>query len=154
MFFHICLTLGRVKMLPKLSQSLQKNWSTLKERRIGKFSDKSPECKASFGRTFDKSREINLAKVKIAKILIHPQFNFEFFTFSTLPGEIVKLIMDYTVAGKRKLDVGFYSRRKLDQICEGIQRRKFLTLINTITVSLFNTILFNRMELGKNTNIF
>jgi len=67
---------------------------------------------------------------------------------STLPGEIVKLIMDYTVAGKRKLDVGFYSRRKLDQICEGIQRRKFLTLINTITVSLFNTILFNRMELG------
>ena len=69
---------------------------------------------------------------------------------STLPGEIVKLIMDYTVAGKRKLDVGFYSRKKLDQICEGIQRRKFLTLINTMTVSLFNTILFNKMELGKN----
>ena len=71
---------------------------------------------------------------------------------STLPGEIVKIIMDYTVAGKRKLDVGFYSRKKLDQICEGIQRRKFLTLINTMTVSLFNTILFNKMELGKNTN--
>lgn len=67
---------------------------------------------------------------------------------SMLPGEIVKIIMDFSVAGKRKLDVGFYSRKKLDQICEGIQRRKFLTLINTITVSLFNTILFNKMELG------
>ena len=149
MFFHICLTLGCAKMLPKLSKSLQKNWSTLKERRVGKFPVKSPKCKASVGRTFDKSREINLAKVKIAVFFIHPHLDFEFYTISTLPGEIVKLIMDYTVAGKRKLDVGFYSRRKLDQICEGIQRRKFLTLINTITVSLFNTILFNRMELGK-----
>ena len=69
-----------------------------------------------------------------------------------LPGEIVKIIMDFSVAGKRKLDVGFYSIKKLDQICEGIQRRKFLTLINTITVSLFNTILFNKMELGMDTN--
>ena len=73
---------------------------------------------------------------------------------SMLPGEIVKIIMDFSVAGKKKLDVGFYSIKKLDQICEGIQRRKFLTLINTITVSLFNTILFNKMELGEDTNIF
>jgi len=65
-----------------------------------------------------------------------------------LPGEIVKKITDFSVAGKRKLDVGFYSSKKLDQISEGIQRKKFLTLINTITVTLFNTILFNKMELG------
>ena len=67
-----------------------------------------------------------------------------------LPGEIVKKITDFSVAGKRKLDVGFYSSKKLDQISEGIQRKKFLTLINTITVTLFNTILFNKMELGEN----
>ena len=69
-----------------------------------------------------------------------------------LPGEIVKKITDFSVAGKRKLDVGFYSSKKLDQISEGIQRKKFLTLINTITVTLFNTILFNKMELKVKHN--
>ena len=70
MFFHICLTLGCAEMLPKLSQSLQKNWSTVKEWRAGKFFVKSPECKASVGRTFDKSCEINLAKVKRSSHII------------------------------------------------------------------------------------
>ena len=51
--------------------------------------------------------------------------------------------------GNRKLDVGYYSKKKLDQICEGIQRRKFLTLVNTLTISLFNAVLCNKMELGK-----
>ena len=63
-------------MLPKLFKSLQKNWSTLKERRVGKFPVKSPECKASVGRTFDKSREINLAKVKIAVFFYSSPFKF------------------------------------------------------------------------------
>ena len=84
MFLQICLTLGGAKMLPKLSQSLQKNWSTLKEWRVGKFFVESPECKAAVGRTFDKSREINLAKVKIINFsfcfVIHSYFDFEFYT--------------------------------------------------------------------------
>lgn len=66
----------------------------------------------------------------------------------TFPSEIVKLILDFSVTGKRKLDVGFYSRRQLDQICEGIQRRKFLNLVNTLTISLFNAVLCNKMDLG------
>ena len=53
------------------------------------------------------------------------------------------------MTGKRKLDVGFYSRRQLDQICEGIQRRKFLNLVNTLTISLFNAVLCNKMDLGE-----
>jgi len=36
----------------------------------------------------------------------------------------------------------------MDQICEGIQRRKFHTLINTLTVTLMNAVLCNKMELG------
>ena len=68
----------------------------------------------------------------------YSHLHFEFYTFSTLPGEIVRIIMNYTVDGKRKLYVGFYSRRKLNKI--------FKALINTITVGLFNTILFKRME--------
>ena len=140
-------------MLPKLSKSLQKDWTALKKRRPGNLFVKSTECKAFVGGTHNKPCEIDPAKVQIFIINFLVNFNFVCM-ISMLPGEIVKIIMDFSVAGKRKLDVGFYSRKKLDQICEGIQRRKFLTLINTITVSLFNTILFNKMELGEDTNIF
>ena len=142
-------------MLPKLSESLQEDRTALKKRRPGNLFVKSTECKAFVGGTHNKSCEIDPTKVQIfiIHLLIYANFNFAYM-ISMLPGEIVKIIMDFSVAGKRKLDVGFYSRKKLDQICEGIQRRKFLTLINTITVSLFNTILFNKMELGEDTNIF
>lgn len=66
----------------------------------------------------------------------------------SIPSELVKIILDFSVLGNRKLDVGFYSKKKLDQICEGIQRRKFLTLVNTLTISLYNAVLCNKMELG------
>ena len=71
--------------------------------------------------------------------------------FRTFPSELVNLILKFSVAGKRKLDVGFYSHRQLDQICEGIERRKFLTLCNTLSVSLLNSIFYHKMELGKDT---
>ena len=71
--------------------------------------------------------------------------------YRTFPSELVNMILKFSVAGKRKLDVGFYSHRQLDQICEGLQRRKFLTLVNTLSVSLLNSIFYNKMELGKDT---
>ena len=66
----------------------------------------------------------------------------------TFPSELVIMILGFSVSGKKKLDVGYFSEKQMDQICEGIQRRKFLTLINTLTVTLMNAVLCNKMELG------
>ena len=65
------------------------------------------------------------------------------------PSELVQHILGLSISGKKKLDAGYYSKKQLDKICEGIQRRKFLTLVNSLSITLFNAILCNKTDLGK-----
>ena len=69
------------------------------------------------------------------------------------PSELVMNILDLSITGKKKLDAGYYSKKQMDKICEGIQRRKFLTLVNSLSITLFNAILCNKTDLGKDSLI-
>lgn len=63
-----------------------------------------------------------------------------------VPNEILKLIWEYSQTGPQKFDFGFFSQKSLDQICESIQRRKFLLMTNTLTMNLINAIMMSKMD--------
>jgi len=110
-----------------------------------------PKIYKKFGpQTKDGGLEGFLVSAKNMKILIEDLLlqNIRISLPRTIPSEIVKHILDFSISGKKKMDAGFYSSKQLDKICEGIQRRKFLTIVNCLTITLFNAILFNKMELG------
>ena len=63
-----------------------------------------------------------------------------------MPNEILKMIWEFSQTGTRRFDFGFYSKSNLDQVCESIQRKKFLILTRTLTINLINCILMIKMD--------
>jgi len=63
-----------------------------------------------------------------------------------MPNEILKMIWEFSQSGQKRFDFGFYSRKHLDQVCESIQRKKFLVLTKTITLNLINSIIMSKMD--------
>lgn len=65
---------------------------------------------------------------------------------SSVPNEILKKIWEFSQTGSPVFDFGFFSLKSLDQICESIQRRKFLVMTNTLTINFINAITIGKMD--------
>jgi len=63
-----------------------------------------------------------------------------------IPNEILQIILDLSQTGQKRFDFGFYSTNHLDQVCETIQRKKFLVLTKTLTINLINSIMMSKMD--------
>jgi len=63
-----------------------------------------------------------------------------------MPNEILKIIWEFSQSGAKRFDFGFYSRNHLDQVCETIQRKKFLVMTKTLTINLINCIMMSKMD--------
>lgn len=63
-----------------------------------------------------------------------------------MPNEILKIIWEFSQSGPKRYDFGFYSKNHLDQVCETIQRKKFLVLTKTLTINLINSIMMSKMD--------
>jgi len=63
-----------------------------------------------------------------------------------MPNEILKMIWEFSQSGSKRFDFGFYSKNHLDQVCETIQRKKFLALTKTITINLINSVIMSKMD--------
>jgi len=63
-----------------------------------------------------------------------------------IPNEILTIIWEFSQSGQKRFDFGFYSKNHLDQVCETIQRKKFLVLTKTLTINLINSIMMSKMD--------
>eukprot|EP00092_Neocalanus_flemingeri_P024571 GFUD01026649.1.p1 GENE.GFUD01026649.1~~GFUD01026649.1.p1 ORF type:complete len:251 (+),score=24.10 GFUD01026649.1:177-929(+) len=63
-----------------------------------------------------------------------------------MPNEILTIILEFAQTGQKRFDFGFYSKIHLDQVCETIQRKKFLVLTKTLTINLINCIMMSKMD--------
>jgi len=63
---------------------------------------------------------------------------------ASFPIEIIKIILEYAVSGKQKINIGYFSSFKDEEI----QQRKFLSLLNTLTLNLLHSILTHKMDYG------
>jgi len=63
-----------------------------------------------------------------------------------IPNEILNIIWNFSQTGEKRFDFGFYSKNHLDQVCETIQRKKFLVLTKTLTINLINAIMMSKMD--------
>merc|ERR1719400_2776401 len=63
----------------------------------------------------------------------------------SFPMEIIKIVLEFAVSGKQKINIGQFSSFKSD---EEIQQRKFLSLLNTLTINLLHSVLTQKMDYG------
>ena len=64
-----------------------------------------------------------------------------------MPYEILKIIWEFSQTGPKQFDFGFYLKNHSDQVCETIQRKKFLVLTKKVTINLINAIILSNMDL-------
>jgi len=88
-----------------------------------------------------------LQKLICFKLLLEDRFTalLRKYLPKNIPVEIVKIILDFAVSGKQKIDVGHFTSFYAD---EEIQQRKFLSLVNSLIVNLLNGILTSKMDYG------
>ena len=63
-----------------------------------------------------------------------------------MPYEILKIIWEFSQTGPKQFDFGFYLKNHSDQVCETIQRKKFLVLTKKVIINLINAIRMSKME--------
>jgi len=63
-----------------------------------------------------------------------------------MPNEVLQMIWEFSQSGPKPFDFGCFSKKHLDQVCETIQRKKFLVLTKSLTINLINSIIMSKMD--------